>query len=94
MLKDTSNLISAKVVAAHCPTVVAETESGQQFEVNVTREQKRDPLFWATITDILREGIWIPVTKRYHQLSADGWLLSQPALAPAVASDGVFDYNY
>ncbi|HAT54040.1 MAG TPA: hypothetical protein DCW31_02125 [Lactobacillus sp.] len=94
MLKDSRDLISAKLVAAHCPTVVAETETGQRFEINVTRQQKRDPLFWASIMDILREGIWVPITKTYHQLCDNGWLVSQSTkLVPAVATDGIFDYN-
>lgn len=94
MLKDSRDLISAKVIVTQCPTLVAETETGQKFEVNVTRQQKRDPLFWATIADILREGIWVPVTKTYHQLCDNGWLVNPSnRLVPAVASEGIFDYN-
>lgn len=93
MLKDTDNLIATKIIRAQCPVLIAETESGQQINVRLSRAQKHDPIFWQIIADILRERIWIPISKKRHQLVADGWLLPQPIMIPAVASDGIFDYN-
>lgn len=92
MLKDSANLIAAKVVSAHCPLIIAETETGQRFPLHLTRQQKRDPLFWATMLDILRAEIWLPITKHYHEVIDSGWLLpAQPVTA--VASAEIFDYN-
>ncbi|GEK27997.1 hypothetical protein [Furfurilactobacillus siliginis] len=93
MLKDTENLIATKIIRANCPILIAETETGRQINVRLSRAQKHDPLFWQIITDILRERIWVPISKKRHQLVADGWLRPQPAMIAAVASDGIFDYN-
>ncbi len=54
--------------------VFATTESGQEIELHITDQQKKDRLFWESLINILRAELWLPLQKRTHELLQNDWL--------------------
>lgn len=83
-LKETdsqSNIVAAKIVAMTKKKVVVVTEEGHLLTIPLSREYQQDGTMLASLKDILRAGIWIPVNKKLHKLFRHDWL-SEPATVP------------
>ncbi|WP_461240442.1 hypothetical protein [Paucilactobacillus sp. N302-9] len=74
------NIIAAQIVKVFYPYVIAKSENGEFLKINLSANEKQDPLFWDSLTSILSAKLWIPIGKKYHQLLDNGWVL-EPALA-------------
>lgn len=68
------NIIAAQIVKVFYPFVIAKTETGELVNVNLSSQEKGDPLFWESIKRVLESSLWVPVGKHYHQLLDYGWV--------------------
>ena len=68
------NIIAAQIVKVFYPFVIAKTETGELVNVNLSSQEKGDPLFWESIKRVLESSLWVPVGKNYHQLLDYGWV--------------------
>ncbi|KRM62200.1 hypothetical protein FC26_GL000761 [Paucilactobacillus vaccinostercus DSM 20634] len=68
------NIIAAQIVKVFYPFVIAKTETGELVNVNLSSQEKGDPLFWESIKRVLESSLWVPVGKKYHQLLDYGWV--------------------
>jgi hypothetical protein len=55
--------------------IKAKTSAGKYIFVYPTTEQSNDPLFWKSLTDIINNKLWLPITKQFHQLLEQGWIV-------------------
>lgn len=83
-LKDTSqpNIVAAKIINVTSKNVTVITEEGHLLKIPLTKQYRQDKLLHASLVDILKAGIWIPVNKKLKKLFSYDWL-AIPALAPA-----------
>lgn len=72
--KKIKNIEAAQIVKAFYPYVIAKTEYGEMVNVNLSKNEKTDPLFWESIKRILESKLWVPIGKKYHQLLDYGWI--------------------
>lgn len=68
------NIIAAQIVKVFYPFVIAKTETGELVNVNLSSQEKGDPLFWESIKRVLESSLWVPVGKNHHQLLDYGWV--------------------
>lgn len=47
---------------------------GQTLKLNLTHEQKNDPLFWWSLVKICAAQLWIPILRSSHTLLEHDWL--------------------
>lgn len=83
-LKETDsqpNIVAAKIIAISSKKVTMVTEEGHLLTVPLTKEYRRDRTRLASLKDILRAGIWIPVNKKLHKIFNYDWLAG-PAPVP------------
>ncbi|MGY3779337.1 hypothetical protein [Isobaculum melis] len=57
------------------PTIIVETEEGQEIEIKATKKQKSDPLFWRALTDIWQAKIWLPFHVGLKQFRDSDWVV-------------------
>lgn len=83
-LKDTSqpNIVAAKIINVTPKNVTVITEEGHLLKIPLTKQYREDKTLRASLVDILKAGIWIPVNKELKKLFSYDWL-SVPALVPA-----------
>lgn len=62
------------------PNVILETAEGEKIEIETTRNQQTDSIFWQSLLDILREEIWIPYQNKRNQLRELDWLVGETSL--------------
>lgn len=55
--------------------IKARTRTGEYIFVYPTARQARDPLFWQCLKDIINNKLWLPITKQFHHLLENDWLL-------------------
>ncbi|GAX05007.1 hypothetical protein IWT25_00309 [Secundilactobacillus pentosiphilus] len=72
------NVMAAQITKVFYPFVVAKTETGDYLHINLSDEEREDPLFWDELRSILNAKLWVPVGRKYHQLLDNGWLVSAP----------------
>ncbi len=83
-LKDTahSDIVAARIVAVTGRTVKVVTEDGQTLRIPLSKTYRQDKTMLASLKDILKAGIWIPVNRLFHY----DWLAA-PTPVPAVAKN-------
>ena len=83
-LKDTSQpeIVAARIVAVTCRTVKVVTEDGQTLRIPLSNKYRQDKTMLASLRDIWRAGIWIPVNRQLKKLFHYDWLTG-PTPAPA-----------
>ena len=59
------------------PNITARTETGAPLTIETNEKQRTDPAFWASVSAILTAKLWVPVSKRLHQLLDSDWLAVQ-----------------
>ncbi|GAF38749.1 hypothetical protein FC83_GL002015 [Agrilactobacillus composti DSM 18527 = JCM 14202] len=74
MTPDQNDVISTMLFDVQYPNIYALTESGHIIQVNVTDQQKKDPIFWRILDKIRQAKIWVPLLKKQHQLLDNDWL--------------------
>ncbi|MGN1279457.1 MAG: hypothetical protein ACI4T4_02100 [Limosilactobacillus sp.] len=82
-LKDTSNadIVAARIVAVSGKSVKVVTEDGQKIKIPLTKQYRQDKNWLASLKDILKAGIWIPVNRHLKRLFNYDWLTG-PATVP------------
>lgn len=83
-LKDTSQpeIVAARIVAVTGRTVKVVTEDGQTLRIPLSNKYRQDKTMLASLRDIWRAGIWIPVNWQLKKLFHYDWLTG-PTPAPA-----------
>lgn len=83
-LKDTSQpeIVAARIVAVSGHTVKVVTEDGQALRISLSKTYRQDKNLLASLKDILKAGIWIPVNRRLKRLFHYDWLTA-PVPVPA-----------
>lgn len=85
-LRDTSqpNIVAAKIIKVTPKNVTVITEEGHLLKIPLTKQYREDKTLRASLVDILKAGIWIPVNKKLKlkKLFSYDWLFV-PALVPA-----------
>ena len=83
-LKDTSQpeIVAARIVAVTGRTVKVVTEDGQTLRIPLSNKYRQDKTMLASLRDIWRAGIWIPVNRQLKKLFHYD-LLTGPTPAPA-----------
>ncbi|WP_461215048.1 hypothetical protein [Lacticaseibacillus sp. GG6-2] len=79
MLLNETNMLTAQLEAITYPTIYAHTETGAEIVIETNQKQREDPAFWQSIRAILKAQLWVPVSKRLHQLVDSDWLQPTPA---------------
>lgn len=69
--------IPAQLADIQYPELYAVTERGLVVKVELTEQQKKDPLFWRVLENIKQAKIWIPISKMKHQLFDHDWISAQ-----------------
>lgn len=85
-LKDTSHsdIVAARIVSVSGQTVKVVTEDGQRLRIPLTKQYRQDKTMLASLKDILKAGIWIPVNRHLKRLFHYDWLTGPvPAAVPA-----------
>jgi hypothetical protein len=87
-LKDTthSDIVAARIVAVTGRTVKVVTEDGQTLRIPLSKTYRQDKTMLASLKDILKAGIWIPVNRHLKRLFHYDWLAA-PTPVPAVAKN-------
>ena len=83
-LKDTSQpeIVAARIVAVTGRTVKVVTEDGQTLRIPLSNKYRQDKTMLASLRDIWRAGIWIPVNRQLKKHFHYDWLTG-PTPAPA-----------
>lgn len=82
MLLNELDVLTAQLTAVTYPNIQARTDQGTTITVHTSPQQRNDPAFWQSIRAIVKARLWVPVSKRLHQLSDTDWLApSDPTLA-------------
>lgn len=87
-LKDTNqpNIVAARITRVGRKKIMVVTEEGHLLTIPLTKEYQQDKIMRASLTDILRAGIWIPINQKLRKLFHYDWLAT-PALSLAPAKD-------
>lgn len=67
-------VIPTQLLSIKYPDVFAVTESGKVVKVTLTEQQKNDDTFWCVLKKIMKNKIWIPLSKSQYKLYDDDWL--------------------
>ena len=70
-LRDTSqpNIVAAKIINVTPKNVTVITEKGHLLKIPLTKQYREDKTLRASLVDILKAGIWIPVNKKLKNLN-------------------------
>ncbi|MFD1429056.1 hypothetical protein [Lacticaseibacillus mingshuiensis] len=74
MLRDQQDVYTAKLDQISYPNITGHMENGQAILIETNKKQRDDPAFWQAISAILKAQLWVPVSKRLHQLLDTDWL--------------------
>lgn len=87
-LQDTNqpNIVAARITRVSRKSIMVVTEEGHLLRIPLTKEYQQDQTMQASLVDILKAGIWIPVNKKLRKLFNYDWL-SAPAAALAPAKN-------
>lgn len=69
-LRDTSqpNIVAAKIIKVTPKNVTVITEEGHLLKIPLTKQYREDKTLRASLVDILKAGIWIPVNKKAKKI--------------------------
>lgn len=73
-MKNASNIVSAKIIALKKRQIVLKTETGEYIIVDNPKSEKNQRLWRQTMSDIFKNGLWIPVNTKLKQLLTYDWL--------------------
>lgn len=79
MIRSNQDVYTAKIDAIAYPNITAHTDNGRTLTIETNEKQRDDPAFWQVISAILHAQLWVPVSKRLHQLFESDWLLEPSA---------------
>ncbi|WP_302117113.1 hypothetical protein [uncultured Limosilactobacillus sp.] len=85
-LRDTNqpNIVAAKIVNVTKRNVTVITEDGHLLRIPLTQQYRQDKTLHASLVDILKAGIWIPVNKKLKKIFNYDWLPAPtPVTVPA-----------
>ena len=66
-------IVPAQVIRVNDRIITLKTEDNEIITVDRPKSTIKDKLFFETMIDILRSGIWIPVNKKLNQLLRYDW---------------------
>lgn len=69
----TENIVAAKLIKVFYPFVIVRTVEGDYLNINLSKNEKKDPMFWYSMRRIMHSKISIPVGRKYHQILDNGW---------------------
>lgn len=76
MLINQTDFIATQLQQIVYPNITAITETGASITIQTNQKQRDDPAFWQSISAILKAHLWVPVSKKYHELTDHEWLAS------------------
>ncbi|MCF6514569.1 hypothetical protein GSH19_00010 [Lactobacillus sp. S2-2] len=71
--KMTKNIVSAKLIKVFYPLVIVKTIDGDTLIVKLSKNEKKDPMFWYSMRRIMDSKISIPIGRKYHQILDNDW---------------------
>lgn len=74
------NVVAAKIVGMTGKWVVVVTDDGHRMRIPLTKKNQHDQLMIASLKDIWREGIWIPVNTKLKHFFRFDWLSAPVAV--------------
>lgn len=78
------NIVAARIITLNKKKVTVLTEEGQVLSIPLARQYRQDHSLFASLKDILKAQIWIPVNKKLKALFATDWLVApKPTMAQA-----------
>lgn len=77
---ENQNVVASKIVGMSSKWVTVVTDRGRYIRIPLTRNNQHDQLMIASLKDIWREGIWIPVNTKLKHFFRFDWLKT-PATA-------------
>lgn len=81
---DKTDVVAARIISVSGTTVKVVTEDGQKIKIPLTKRYRQDKTMLASLKDILKAGIWIPVNRHLKRLFSYDWLVGPvPARATA-----------
>lgn len=80
MLQNEFDVLTTQLTAVAYPNIQGRTDNGTEILVHTNAKQRNDPAFWHSIQAIVKAQLWVPVSKRLHQLSDNDWLAT-PTMA-------------
>lgn len=74
--KDTNhpNIVAAQIIHVGPKKITVVTEEGCLLRIPLTKEYQQDQILRASLIDILKAGIWIPVNQKLKKLFNYDWL--------------------
>lgn len=87
-LKDTNqpNIVAAQITRVGRKSILVVTEEGHLLRIPLSKEYQQDKVMRASLIDILKAGIWIPINQKLKKLFNYDWLAA-PALSLAPAKN-------
>ncbi|WP_295746442.1 hypothetical protein [uncultured Limosilactobacillus sp.] len=76
--RETKHVTAAKIIGMTGTRVTIITARGRLMIIPLTKKNRHDRLMMASLKDIWREGIWIPVNTKLKRFFRSDWL-TQPA---------------
>ncbi|MCK8607401.1 hypothetical protein [Apilactobacillus ozensis] len=74
-VKNAEPIISAQLKNRGNHQFLVIDENNQTYKLNIDKKYRTDKLFWSSLYSIAKEKLWIPVTKKSHQLISNDWLV-------------------
>lgn len=74
MLINQTDVIATQLQQIAYPYINAITETGVPITITTNQKQRDDPAFSQSISAILKARLWVPVSKKYHELTDHDWL--------------------
>lgn len=71
-----SNVVAAQIIQVTRRSVRVQTEDGEQMTIPLSKQYRHDQAWLASLRDIWRNKIWIPVNKHLRSLFASDWLIT------------------
>ncbi|MHC9536331.1 hypothetical protein ACVQ8P_00795 [Dellaglioa sp. BT-FLS60] len=67
------NIVSAQVIALNNNVITVKTEDSEIIKIKQPISTKNDKIFLATMRDIVRTGLWIPVNRVMRVIMRYDW---------------------
>lgn len=79
------NIVAARIITLTKKKVTVMTEEGQVLKIPLNSQYRQDHTLFASLKDILKAQIWIPVNKKLKALFATDWLVA-PKVTPVTTN--------
>lgn len=70
-----TNVAAAQIIGLSGTHVTVKTESGRILRLPLSKNNQHDRVFMASLRDIWKSKIWIPVNTRFRRLFRTDWLV-------------------